>query len=215
MKSQFRYAIICAPVLAVILLGQADAQSDVRAGIRAGILKGKVKEPNGKAIEGVTVRAIREKKDEEKRETKSNDKGDFEFADLPAGQYTLSFEKQGYKTFTTRKLEITSGETTKISRAIELPREGDPYAVVRGAVFYGSGYTLPNSTVTIERLDGGKKFKQETVSREGGEFAFRLKAEKAKYRITAAARGFQATSVEIEIENDEARNVALTLQPVK
>lgn len=62
MKSQFRYAIICAPVLAVILLGQADAQSDVRAGIRAGILKGKVKEPNGKALEGDGARNPREER---------------------------------------------------------------------------------------------------------------------------------------------------------
>jgi hypothetical protein len=65
----------------------------------------------------------------------------------------------------------------------------------------------------IERIDGGKKFKQETISHDGGEFAFRLKAEKAKYRLTATARGFQPTSIEVEIDGDEARNVALTLQP--
>lgn len=208
MKLQFRYALICAPVLAAMLLAQASAQ----AGSQRGVLKGRVKEMDGKALEGVTVRATRSKEGEDPRETKSNEKGDFELTDLPAGQYTLSLEKQGYKTFTSRKLEITSGETTRLSRVIELRRESDPYAIIRGAVFHGPGYTLPNSTVTIERIDGGKKFKQETVSREGGEFAFRLKAEKAKYRITATARGFQATSVEIEIEGDEARNVALTLQ---
>jgi hypothetical protein len=69
--------------------------------------------------------------------------------------------------------------------------------------------------VVIERIDEGKKFKQETISQEGGEFAFRLKAEKAKYRITATARGFQPASVEVEIDGDEARNVSLKLQPVK
>jgi hypothetical protein len=42
-----------------------------------------------------------------------------------------------------------------------------------------------------------------------------LKAEKAKYRVTATARGFQPASIEIEIDGDEARNVALTLQPLK
>lgn len=208
MKSQFRYALICAPVLAVLLLAQASAQ----ANSQKGILKGKVKELNGKALEGVTIRATRAKGGEEARETKSDEKGNFEFIDLPAGQYILSFEKQGYRTFTTRKLEIAPSETIKLSRAVELRREGDPYAVIRGAIFYGSGYTLPNSTVMIERIDGGKKFRQETVSREGGEFAFRLEAEKAKYRITATARGFQSASMEIEIENDEVRNVALTLQ---
>ncbi len=207
MRLQFRYAIIGALVLATSLIAQANGQT--------GILKGKVKELNGKALEGVTIRATNAKASEDKHETKSDGKGEFEFTALPAGQYSLSFEKQGYKTFTTRKLEITPGETTKLSRVIELPREGDPYAVIRGAVFHGAGYTLPNATVTIERIDGGRKFKQETVSQDGGEFAFRLRAEKAKYRLTAVAPGFQPASVEIEIEGDEARNVALTLQPAK
>jgi len=228
MKSQFRYAIIFAPVLAVLLLAQATAQSNTQKGI----LKGKVKERNGKALGGVMVHATsvksdenkrqtksndesNDKSDEDKRETKSNDKGEFEFADLPAGQYSLSFEKQGYKTFITRKLEITPGETTRLSSVVELAREGDPYSVVRGAIFHGPGYTLPNATVIIERIDGARKFKQETVSREGGEFAFRLRAEKAKYRITAAARGFQPASLEIDVETDEARNVALTLRQIK
>lgn len=207
MRLQLRYAITGALVLATSLIAQASAQT--------GILKGKVKELNGKALEGVTIRATNAKESEDKHETKSDGKGEFEFTALPAGQYSLSFEKQGYKTFTTRKLEITPGETTKLSRVIELPREGAPYAVVRGAVFHGLGYTLPNSTVTIERIDGGRKFKQETISQDGGEFAFRLRAEKAKYRITAAARGFQPASIELEIEGDEARNVALTLQQAK
>jgi hypothetical protein len=215
MKSQFGYAIICAPLLAALLLAPAGAQSQTQAGAQTGAIKGRVKERNGKALEGVTVSATGAENKEDKRETKSDDKGDFEFKALPAGRYSLSFEKQGYKTFITRKLEVTVGETTKLSSAVELSREGEPYAVVRGAVFRGPGFTLPNATLTIERIDGGKKFKQETVSQEGGEFAFRLKAEKAKYRVTATARGFQPASIEVEIGGDEARNVALTLQPLK
>ena len=211
MKSQFGYTIICAPLLAALLLAPAGAQSKTQTGA----VKGRVKERNGKALGGVIVIATSVENKEDKRETKSDDKGDFEFDALPAGRYSLSFEKQGYKTFITRKLEVAAGETTKLSSAVELSREGEPYAVIRGAVFRGPGYTLPNATLTIERIDGGKKFKQETVSQEGGEFAFRLKAEKAKYRVTATARGFQPASIEIEVAGDEARNVALTLQPLK
>ena len=211
MKSQIGYACVCAPVLAVLLFAQGNAQSNTQTGI----LKGKVKERNGKALEGVIVRATNAKNNDDKRETKSNDKGDFELTGLPAGQYTISLEKQGFKTFNSRNLDIAAGETTRLSAVIELVRESDPYAVIRGAVFQGPGYTLPNATVVIERIDGGKKFKQEKVSVEGGEFSFRLKAEKAKYRITATARGFQPASVEVEIEGDEARNVALTLQQAK
>ena len=168
-----------APLLAALLLAPAGAQSQTQTGA----LKGRVKERTGKVLEGVVVRATSAENKEDKRETKSDDKGDFEFTALPAGLYSLSFEKQGYKTFITRKLEIAAGEATKLSSVVELSREGEPYAVIRGAVFRGPGYTLPNATVMIERIDGVKKFKQETVSQEGGEFAFRLKAEKSKYRV--------------------------------
>ncbi len=208
---QFRYVFIFASVIVISPLVQAGAQSEKRTGV----LKGKVKERKGKNLEGVMVRATRANVadgDAETHETKSNEKGDFEFDALPAGQYSLSFEKKGFKTFLTRKQEITSGVVTRLSRTVELAPEEDPYAVIRGAVFYGSGFTLPNASVVIERIDGGKKFKQEKVSVEGGEFSFRLKAEKAKYRITATARGFDPASIEVEIEGDEARNVALTLQ---
>jgi Carboxypeptidase regulatory-like domain len=211
MKSQFGYAIICAPLLAVLLLAPAGVQSQTRTGA----IKGRVKERNGKVLEGVIVRATSAENKDDQRETKSDGKGDFEFAELPVGRYSLSLEKQGYKTFISRRLEVAAGETTKLSDVIELAREGPPYAVIRGAIFRDPGYTLPNATVIIERIDGEKKFKQETVSQDGGEFAFRLKADKAKYRITASARGFQSASIEVEIGGDEARNVALTLQPAK
>src|SRR5215510_13809317 len=169
MKSQFGYAIIFASLLAAFPLAQAGAQSQTQTGAKTGAIKGRVKERNGKALEGVIVSATSAENKEDKRETKSDDKGDFEFDALPAGRYTLSFEKQGYKTFITRKLEVAAGETIKLSSDVELSREGEPYAVIRGAVLRGPGYTLPNAVLTIERIDGGKKFKQETVSQEGGD----------------------------------------------
>jgi uncharacterized membrane protein len=211
MKSLFGYAIICAQFLAVLLAAPAGAQSQTQTGA----LAGRVKERDGKALEGVVIRATSVQNKEDKRETKSDDKGAFEFTALPAGRYSLSFEKQGYKTFITRELEVAAGETIRLRSVVELAREGPPYAVIRGAIFRDPGYTLPNATVTIERIDGVKKFKQETTSHDGGEFAFRLKAEKAKYRVTATAKGYQPASIEVEIDGDEARNVGLTLQPVK
>jgi uncharacterized surface anchored protein len=211
MKSRFGYSIIWAPIMAVLVLAQAVAQDNGQKGA----LLGKVKERKGKALEGVSVRATNAKNEEDTRETKTDNKGNFEFTNLPAGLYKFTFEKKGYRNFITRNLEVTAGEPTKLRSDVELEPEGDPYAVIRGAVFHGPGYTLRNATVVIERIDGVKKFKQERLSVDGGEFAFRLKAEKAKYRITASARGFQPASTEIEIEGDEARNVALTLQQIR
>ncbi|MDQ3012132.1 MAG: carboxypeptidase-like regulatory domain-containing protein [Acidobacteriota bacterium] len=180
---------------------------------QTGTIKGKVKEEGGKAMEGVLVQAINVRNKEDKQQVNSDSKGDFEFSGLPAGDYSFSFEKQGYKTFLTRKLAVIGGETLRLTA--ELKREGEPFSLIRGAVLNSIGYSMPNASVLLERIDGGRKFKQEKASGEGGQFVFRLKAEKAKYRITANARGFQSASTEIEIESDEVRNIALTLQPVK
>jgi hypothetical protein len=200
MKHRLKYAM----VIALFLLTQANAQT--------GTVNGRVKEQNGKALEGVLVRAASDKDRDGIRETRSDSKGDFEFTGLQPGDYSFTFEKQGFKSFSTRKLEVAAGETLKLSRDIELRRDSAPFAVIRGAVFEESGFSLPNATVTIERIDGGKRFKQETISREAGEFAFRVKSDKAKYRITASSRGFQTASIEVDIEGDEVRNVAVKLQ---
>jgi len=207
MKLKLAYAPAATMVLLFSFAASANAQT--------GMAKGKVKEQGGKAMEGVLVRATNVRNKDAQHEVKSDDKGDFEFIALPAGDYTFSFEKQGYKTFLTRKVAVVGGETLKFNQVVELKREGEPYSLIRGAVLYGSGYSLPNASVTIERIDGGKKLKQEKISGDGGLFAFRLKAEKAKYRITATARGFLSSSTEMEIESDEVRNIVLTLQQAK
>ncbi|MEO6724257.1 MAG: carboxypeptidase-like regulatory domain-containing protein [Blastocatellia bacterium] len=205
MKLKLGYALI---TMLVLLFSTATGGS-----AQTGTIKGKVKEEGGKAMEGVLVQAINVRNKEDKQQVNSDSKGDFEFSGLPAGDYSFSFEKQGYKTFLTRKLAVIGGETLRLTA--ELKREGEPFSLIRGAVLNSVGYSMPNASVSLERIDGSKKFKQEKASGEGGQFVFRLKAEKAKYRITANARGFQSASTEIEIESDEVRNIALTLQPVK
>ena len=205
MKLKLGYALI---TMLILLFSTA-----VGAAAQTGLVKGKVKEEGGKTLEEVLVQATNVRNKDDKHQVKSDSKGDFEFSGLPAGDYSFSLEKQGYKTFVTRKLAVIGGETLRLTA--ELKREGEPFSLIRGAVLNGVGYSMPNATVLLERIDGGRKFKQEKVSGEAGQFVFRLKAEKAKYRVTANARGFQSASAEIEIESDEVRNIALTLQPVK
>lgn len=191
---------------------------------QTGVVKGKVKLQDSQSYEQITIvvaktgRPLGNEKDEKgtpaERQFTTNSKGEFEITGLSTGEYVFSFKKPGFKTFTSRKQEVLSGETLNL-RTIELRKEGEPYAQIRGAVLYGMGFTLPNALVTIERIDGGKKFKQEKLSQDGGEFGFTLKAEKATYRITASAKGFLSVTQEITIEGDEWRNIALTLQPIK
>lgn len=174
-----------------------------------GSLRGRVKAQKGKPLAGVTVRAAGDGK---QYEVLTNAQGDFNFGELAPDSYTISFVKTGFKTFTTRPLTVAPGETVRVSRVIELVPEEAPYAVIRGAVLQGPGFTLPNALVRLERIDGGRRVKMETVSLEGGEFAFRLRAEPATYRITAQATGFEPASLDMTIESDEVRNIVLTLK---
>jgi hypothetical protein len=186
----------------------------MEASAQTASVKGKVKELNGKALDGVLVRATNQNNKDQKHESTSDSKGEFVITGLPAGEYSFAFEKKNYKKFTTRKIQIAAGETLNLNRVVELTKESAPYALIRGAVLYGIGYSLPGASVIIERIDG-KKFKQETITLEAGEFAFRLKAESAKYRITASNRGFQPASIEVQIDDDEVRNIVLNLQAEK
>lgn len=213
MRLTLRYAIL----FWLVLLG-CCATSVVA---QTGVVKGKVKLEDSKTHEQVVIVVTKAtsvsssrkpaKEASTEQQVTTNGKGEFEITGLATGEYVFSFQKPGFKTFVSRKQEVLSGETLNL-RLIELKKEGDPYAQIRGAVLYGSGFSLPQALVTIERIDGGKKFKQEKVSQEGGEFGFTLKAEKATYRITASAKGFISASQEITIEADELRNIALTLQ---
>jgi hypothetical protein len=185
-----------------------------------GQIQGKVKEDGGKALAGVTVKATRsvtrslDDQDTKQKdyEVKTNDKGEFVLSGLLAGSYTLTFELTGYRTFVTRRIEIAAGETFKVQRAIEMSREQAPFGLIRGATLDSSGYSLPHVQVTIERTDNKKFKKLEKVSTEGGEFAFRVPAEKGTYRLTASAEGFTTVSKEITIDGDEIRQVVLQLE---
>lgn len=183
-------------------------------------IQGKVKEEGGKALSGVTVKAARSVtralNDQDTRqkdyEVKTNDKGEFVFNDLLEGSYTLTFELTGYRTFVSRRVQVMAGETLKVPRAIEMSREREPYGLIRGATLDSSGYSLQNVQVTIERTDGKKFKKVEKLSIEGGEFAFRVPAEKGTYRITASADGFKSVTKDVVVDGDEIRQVVLQME---
>ena len=193
------------PLFCLLLLVLAGESVEAQTGS----VRGRVREQKGGPLSEVVVIAS---SDGHRYETKSDARGEFQFQELAPGDYAFSFSRAGYKSFNTRRLAVAAGETVRLRQVIELAREEDPYAVIRGAVLYGVGFTLPNAAITLERIDGKKKMKMETVSHEGGEFAFRLRADKANYRLTARAPGFEPASIDLPIENDEVRNVVITLQ---
>ncbi|MFO0501359.1 MAG: carboxypeptidase-like regulatory domain-containing protein [Acidobacteriota bacterium] len=68
------------------------------------------------------------------------------------------------------------------------------YSVIAGTVFREPGFALPGAVVTLEAAETpakGKRFKpQKVVSDRHGEYGFRLSPTEAKFKLTAAAKGF-------------------------
>jgi hypothetical protein len=190
----------------------------IPAQAQTGGIQGKVKERDGKALAGVTVRIARVVDAKERLdagETKTGGEGEFSFTGLAAGNYVLAFEQEGFRRFVTRQFEVKAGETYKVPRPVEMSRDRDSHSLVRGAVLTSEGFTLPGVRVTIERLDAKGFKKEEKVSAEGGEFAFRVPSEPGKYRVSAAARGFAPHAVEVDVGVGEIRTISLPLEKAK
>ena len=88
------------------------------------------------------------------------------------------------------------------------------YAIVGGTVFRDSGLALPGAEVTLAaeleaQVKPAKPLKQ--ISDARGEFAFRVPSERARYRVTAAAKHFQMQEKIVEIQGYERADVTLTL----
>jgi hypothetical protein len=231
MKRIALYALLTA----IVLLSSSAASVAQEVTLKSSgtsIIKGKVKEQGGRMLEGVVVVARRVEETEqpqssnrassravkiasqtkERLETKTNNKGEYIFSNLVAGDYIMTFDKPGYTSLNTWRQPLKAGETLNF-KTTEMPRDREMTSIIRGAVFDINGYLMKEGvSIRIERTDGGGRYKRETNANEGGEFAFRVPSEHGVYRITAEARGFQKLTQDIEIEAAEIRQISLRLE---
>ena len=85
-------------VLAMSMAGSAAAQSFT------GGLRGAVRDANG-VVPGVTVQLINEATNQT-REAVSNDQGEYNFAAVPPGTYTIKAALTGFRTFENKAVRI-------------------------------------------------------------------------------------------------------------
>ncbi|MDD5543833.1 MAG: carboxypeptidase-like regulatory domain-containing protein [Acidobacteriia bacterium] len=87
------------------------------------------------------------------------------------------------------------------------------YALIKGSVFRDDGLSLRGARITCRRATDSKP-KWETVSGEGGEFAFRVPIGKMDYIVSAEMKGFQEASKTVSILQDERQDISIIL-PIK
>lgn len=85
------------------------------------------------------------------------------------------------------------------------------YALIKGSVFRGDGFSLRGARVTCRRAADSKP-KWETFSGENGEFAFRVPVGKMQYIVTAEWSGAEPASKTVEITNNERQDIAIILK---
>jgi hypothetical protein len=95
----------------------------------AGTIKGEVVTTEDVPIAGATVR-IESPSLMGIRQATSDDTGRFRFPNLPAGPYTLTCEKEGYKTIIRRGLVVETGRNITLKLVMDLPEMGETVEII-------------------------------------------------------------------------------------
>lgn len=180
-----------------------------------GSLRGSVQDQEGKPVADVRVRAISRQTDKTVADVTTNHEGKFTIPDLPEGRYALVFYSPSYEQATVQSVEVKTGQQKRLDEPVRL-KPVKLYAVVDGAVFDGRGYLVPGARVLIERIpvkaEEVPPVRLERTTNSSGEFAFRLPASPARYRLTASVNGHQSGPQVIDIGGSVRRHVSLQLE---
>jgi carboxypeptidase family protein len=202
-------------VLCLLVAAFAASQS-------AGTLKGKIENEKGKPIAGAEVRAMRSR-DRSLKETKTDEAGSFSF-ELAPDDYTVSFDAEGYQGGTLVQMQqVEEGKETTV-KTIRLLKAGHRTSLIRGAVFDSRGASLAGVHLKLERVpteDEEKERKRPKslslsyTSNSRGEFAFRIPAARARYKVTATLNGYKLEAKLVEVNESESVPLSFSLEPVK
>jgi hypothetical protein len=192
----------------------ASAQEDETKGAIAGKV---IAIESDKPIAKAKIRATRTST-KEIFEAETDESGVFQVRSLDPGTYILEVEAAGRSSVRVGVLQsVQAKRTTSLRDPVKMGVERSA-SVIRGAVFNPRGLSMPGARVVIERVssqDGSLKPGKvgEYVTNAAGEFAFRLPGANSVYRVMASAKGFKSKTQEVDVQKDEARNIAFSLEP--
>jgi len=130
-------------ILVALALTPLLAQTGANTGLR-----GRVTDPSGGAIPGVTVTATKAETGEARKVVVSGDTGDWEVRSLTAGAYTLVFEMTGFKKLIQTGVNVTTSEIVTVNTQMELGELGQTIEVQADAEMVSA-----TSATVIKTLD--------------------------------------------------------------
>lgn len=110
-----RAALRCTATIASLLLFFSPAESQVLYGS----ITGNVRDPNGASIAGATV-TITNNQTGLSRDAVTDESGNYTFATVPTGNYTVKVNHAGFKTFTRTDVPVTINNVTRVDITMEV-----------------------------------------------------------------------------------------------
>ena len=98
-----------------------------------GTLVGNITDPSGLPVVGATVRA-EQSGTGLARETKTNERGGFQFSDLQSGSYNLTVRADSFAPFTTTGMQISANAVTRADAQLALPGVAEAVTVAASTV---------------------------------------------------------------------------------
>jgi outer membrane receptor protein involved in Fe transport len=130
-------SLVCALLAALPVLAQ---------GIPTGTLSGHLSSSDGQALPGVTVTATSPSLQGERSVT-TNSNGDYNIPSLPPGEYTVSFQLEGFQE-AKRSLKVSAAQETKLDTELQVSGVSEEI-VVTGT--YETISTTPQASTTFEK----------------------------------------------------------------
>ena len=156
-------------------------------------------------LEGVTVTIVGANGDSSSQETKTDENGYYEFSDLEAGKYTLTYEKDGYGT-QTQDVSLEEGELKDVETVIL-------EQVERGKI---NGYAVNIKGDPIEfvrlKLRGIKTKVTRSASSDADGFFEFTDLDADKYVIVAKKKGFRKNQQKVTLEEGESEEIEIVMR---
>jgi hypothetical protein len=171
----------------------------------SGFLSGTVNDQDNFPLEGVTVTLIG---NDFLDSIETNEDGYYEFYDLATGDYTLTYEKDGYQG-QTRNISLGAGETLGIETIIlELIENGK----ISGYVVNIKGNPIKSVKIKLKGITTKTLFT--TLSDVDGFFEF-TGLEADTYSTIANKKGFKKSSKTVVLEEGEEKEIEIKMRKAK
>ena len=167
-----------------------------------GVIYGGVSDEERNPLEGVTVTITGT---DYKNSTETESDGFYEFNGLKGGEYTLTYEKSGYKTHT-ESVSLGEGDTVNLGTiALEMTVKGS----IVGYVVNIEGNPIKSAKVQLKGIK--KKTTMIATSDEDGYFLFD-DLESGVYMVIVRKRSYRKVSERITLDEGEEKEMEIVLR---